>query len=620
MPHIVNRVMGGTNLGTPQMSELRNPRDGGRAAQGDAAVLAANQLRGAVAQPERVANSAKWIDLLSKRPEEIAAASSEGVLNALKKDVLFLANKHMKPDENAEFVKNLNKFSERTLPVAEKCGTLLQVFRLITVEGKVPEADRLLLARKVVQNAALPNRIDQGFHNTCNVTSLETRMYTRRPSLAAGIVADLAINNSFTAANGRAISLHSLEKDSEALLYRFDDGTRNYASQLFQLAAVNVYWSNQDIMPDGRFAGKGNIRYCQGSRTGGGTGEYIENVGTNPPTRYTLKHGDADGPQLDVDELVFINTQLTGQQEDDFIIERNGFSKKKGVLSVESSADLRATLTRLKNENKFPCLLVVDAAMPPFGSVDRQNSSFGRHAVTVTDYDARRDAISIDNQYGSKQDITGNASEKACTDSHTLYDAMRSRPPLGHVWENVKKNVANIDWKDCSKATLAGCSTTALLQTAFRSHALTSTVAGPRGAVIAVERGPLARMAWRGGSTLAAAALVVGVNDLDKAFRDGPEHGFGVTGRLAMTALGYELGFGIATDLLAKTGTKWMPAKVAVPVMAGIACATTYDVAVGECFENIFRTGYRRVASSIRGSEDSSTLGTVKHLGADFRR
>lgn len=599
------------------MAEVRRP-NADRSVLNEVAQLAAGQLRDAANQaPARANNDALWKSILEKPAGERDALTRETVLNSLRDDVLSLASKRMSKEDNAEFVKWMRAFDDRKgVSTAERAGTLLQVYRVMTSEGKMPEPDRLLLARLVVQNAAMPNRIDQGNHNTCNVTSLETRTYTRTPSIAAAVVADLAVNGFLVTANGRNITVPSLDKDFEAQLYRFDSSARNYASQLFQLGAVNVHWANQDTMPDGKFAGKGNIRYGQEKSSGGKTGEYIENTSVNPPQRFTLKRGDADAPQLDVDELIYINEQITGKREDDLILERNSYSKKKGVVSVDSPADLRSTLTRLKNENKFPCLLIVDAAMPPFGS---DANRFARHAVTITDYDPATDRISVDNQYGSKQDLTGKPGEKPCTNSTELYEAMRSRPPFGQVWDNLKKNVSKMDAHDVARASLAGCSMTALYQTAFRSHALTSKVVGPGGAVALVERSALSKMAWRGGSALAAAAIVIGTNDLHRALSEGPEHAVGLTGRVIMTSLGYEIGFGLTTDIMTKLGTKNMPAKVAIPVMAGIACATTYDVALGENFENIFRGGYRQAAAYIRG-DSSSTLGTVNHLGNYNRR
>lgn len=596
------------------MAEVRRP-DTDRSVLNEVALLAAGQMQDVANRPPaRAIDVAFWNSMLEKPRAECEALSSDSVLNNLRSDVLSLASRRMNKEDNADFVKWMSAFDERKgVSTAERVGTLLQAFRLMNSSGQLPEADRLVLARLIVQNAAVPFRIDQGNHNTCNVTSLETRIYTRTPSVAAGVVADLALNGFFVAANGRRIVLSSLDKDLEAHLYRFDSSARNYASQLFQLGAVNVYWANQDTMPDGKFAGKGNIRYAQDKSTSGSTGEYIMNTAVYPPQRFTLKRGDADAPQLDVDELIDINEHLTGKKEDDLIIERNSYSKRKGVVSVDSPADLRSKLTRLKNESKFPCLLVVDASMPPFGS---QVNGFARHAVTITDYDPQADRISVDNQYGSKDDISGKPSEKPCTNSTELYEAMRTRPPFGQVWDNVKKNVSKMDLHDVTRASIAGCSMTALLQTAFRSHAHTTKVIGPAGTVSLVERGAFSRMAWRGGSALAAAAIVIGINDLHRALREGPEHAVGLAGRVAMTSLGYELGFGLATDVLTKIGTKNMPARIAIPVVTGIACATTYDVAVGESFENIFRGGYRRAAAYFLG-DDNRALGVVTHLGKD---
>lgn len=143
------------------------------------------------------------------------------------------------------------------------------------------------------------------------------------------------------------------------------------------------------------------------------------------------------------------------------------------------------------------------------------------------------------------------------------------------------------------------------------------------GTALAAEARLGSSLVWRAGSTLAAGAVVVGVTDLGKAFSEGTEHGVGATGRILMASLGYELGFGIAADVVKRTGTKWLPAKVVVPVTFGLACATAYDTALGENFEKLFRTAYRRSreyfrpVDTLRPVTDSTQRGGYAYLSND---
>lgn len=707
------------------MSEIR---------KGDTAPIIDNTalLREVQLQQGHAQSSFNWRDVASKDLEKRQRffLDNESACSALAMEVLSLARHKMAASELQEFRQSLDTLQKRSLSAPEKGGALLQVHRLLTAtSGAVGESERIQLAKLVLQNAAFPNRIDQGNHNTCNVTTLETRCYSRYPSIAAGVVADIALTGQFKTADGTMVKLESLEKDFESRLYRIDGGSRNYASQLFQMVAINAYWSRQDHMPNGKYAGRGNIVYAQESSRGNSTGEYILNKGVSPAQRFTLKNGGADGPQIDVEELVDINNQIVGKEEDDLILERNSSARKKGIVSIDSSADLRRVLTRLKAENKFPVVLVVDAAMPPFSSGSDQASRFARHGVTVTDYDSVNDKVTIDNQYGKANDHTGEPGQKARAGSEELYLAMRTRPPFGQVLDSMKKNLSNMEIKDFYRAASASGAMTAFYACAFtgssrpriipiaeqrlerliaadssqvsrravehrldrliqadRALAASATTAEQRllgsaasleggtrtlagqaattveqrilagttersifngtarlssrptsilasGALNEVERRTLmasagagetraaSSLGWRLGSSLAAAALIVGVSDLRKAFSEGTEYGIGATGRVVMTSLGYEVGFALSAEVLERVGTKWLPAKVAIPVTVGLACATAYDTALGENFEKLIRSGYRQAREHFRSEPTTLVAGNGinKSLTAEAR-
>src|SRR5258706_14041011 len=59
------------------------------------------------------------------------------------------------------------------------------------------EADRVRVAKQVMSQEATPTSIDQGRHNTCNVTTVEERTYTRNPSEAAKLVEQVATTGAY---------------------------------------------------------------------------------------------------------------------------------------------------------------------------------------------------------------------------------------------------------------------------------------------------------------------------------------------------------------------------------------------------------------------------------------
>ncbi|MBI2812644.1 MAG: hypothetical protein HYX67_17705 [Candidatus Melainabacteria bacterium] len=110
--------------------------------------------------------------------------------------------------------------------------------------------ERNQLAGSILHNASLRTGTDQGFHNTCNVTTLERRLNVTNPAEAARIVSEVGLTGQFQSKDGKMIKLDaaSLHEDKEASLQFGDkatDGKRNYASQLFDQAEINNYWQHR---------------------------------------------------------------------------------------------------------------------------------------------------------------------------------------------------------------------------------------------------------------------------------------------------------------------------------------------------------------------------------------
>ena len=96
-------------------------------------------------------------------------------------------------------------------------------------------ADRVHIAEQIMSHAADPQLIDQGGHYTCAVAALESQMFTRNPSQAARMIADVATEGAFETASGKTVRPDSslLKPDSEAQEHPTPDRSRSYASQLF---------------------------------------------------------------------------------------------------------------------------------------------------------------------------------------------------------------------------------------------------------------------------------------------------------------------------------------------------------------------------------------------------
>ena len=137
----------------------------------------------------------------------------------------------------------LNELQRRHLSPAEINKTLEQVCRLLeATDGAVQRNERRLAAIDLLYTAAHPETIAQGRHGTCSVAALEYKMYLQHPSVAAEMVASAALTGTWKGKDGKLISIPSeglAAGEIERKHYPPQDGERSYASQLFQLTALN---------------------------------------------------------------------------------------------------------------------------------------------------------------------------------------------------------------------------------------------------------------------------------------------------------------------------------------------------------------------------------------------
>jgi hypothetical protein len=313
------------------------------------------------------------------------------------------------------FRKDLHIFRDtacvRGLKSSEIESTLRQIHRLMSEQdsSQINLRDRQYIAEQIMSHAAHPTSIDQGRHNTCTVAAVESATFTRHPAEAAKLIADIAEDGSYIS-NGQFRGLDGKlsplkvdvrpEKDEEANAYQ-QSGVRTYASELFQVAAVNLYYANQNRL---RNEHKGYQQFASG-RDDTDTGERIIDSRDGHPLRPEVK-----SPRLRDGAVGFISRAITGvaSKSDTLIVSdtyRSGGSDY--TTGIHSLRDLRETLSRFKAEDGFPVFVKVNCMCEPFyldARLSRASGSNGAHAVTIRDYDAKTGSVMIDNQWGDSAD------------------------------------------------------------------------------------------------------------------------------------------------------------------------------------------------------------------------
>lgn len=517
------------------------------------------------------------------------------------------------------FTSHMSDFEARAIRQGISEREVIETYKEIQRILQSPEAAKLCstvkLAREVLRNASEPTSIDQGQHPTCNVTSYECRLYARSPLLAARLVADVATGAGFQCEDGTLIKPKSIQPDDEARKDVVPNHQRNYASQLFQLTAINIYWNRQASLPEGTRPGRGNIHYCQDVEKGPAR-EYLLDCSKEPPQRVVLKIGKNDSPHIGLTEISAIDQQITRQKPQDLGIIRQSSSPAEGIIAIESHEQFQATLTRLKQENKFPVLLHVDANLKPFGSQDESTkNTHAPHLVSITDFDPQTGLVSVDNQWGSENDFTGKPGQKPKVPVEELFKSTKVYTMSGgEVWDEMVKHLKKTTWQDVAKVGVAGITTDLAWRGAFGSYPTRMIQsglyrgykAGIPGSLSALEftHTTSGRLAMRGATTLSTLALVYAANDVHSAFKRSTEEGVGRLVRLGEVSALYEAGaftgLGIAhlTRLNKIAGAKW-----GLAVTCGIAAATVYDGIVGEPLEIVAREGVNYLRKKITGRD-----------------
>lgn len=335
----------------------------------------------------------------SNRNDAEAARSREALLRSAERNI---AN----PRDRERFRGNIAAFEARAaqdkLDPAEVARTYQNIDRLFNAppDSPVSKWRRRQLAQEVMGQAARPQTIDQGNdNNTCNVTAVENIIYSKQPGAAAKLVADVATTGSYTASDGTKVTLNAqdFKPDAEASRHPRKDGDRSYATQLFNLTAVNLHYQKNEP----------RLRY----EIVPGKGERVMDHSKHPPVETRDEKGKViDHPNLDDDHIVGVHNMISGKSGGDvYLVHKNAVEgESKLITTFDSPQALADKLREMKAKGDLPVILAVNCAVNPFyktsGGGSPRNYE-GEHVVVVRDIEG--DRVAVDNQYGTAGDHLG---------------------------------------------------------------------------------------------------------------------------------------------------------------------------------------------------------------------
>ena len=106
--------------------------------------------------------------------------------------------------------------------------------------------DRATICEQALHNIAYPRRIDQGGNPTCNITTGEIYIASRRPEHYTDLCRQIAISGEYTGTSGQTYRMPSqgMRPGREEASFNIDTATqgggRNWASKLIQIAGINT--------------------------------------------------------------------------------------------------------------------------------------------------------------------------------------------------------------------------------------------------------------------------------------------------------------------------------------------------------------------------------------------
>jgi len=400
-----------------------------------------------VVQP-RMMHPDRLEDIGKTRPEEVERYH-DGFKKYEHKQLEDWAKKNLTdPAELFRFQQDMRDFELRAktdgLATADVTTTYQQIKRLTAASGETPltTLERNRLAIQVMHQAAHPTSIDQGQHKTCNVTTVESRAYSRTPAQAARLVADVALNGEYRAKDGTTVKLDP-KGHHESLQYPTPYGARTHASEIFQVTAVNLFYEKQNALTGSK------IRYEQVEPKAGeqgDLGERLMDYSGPEPKEVMDDKGPVRRPRLYDGELTAISNLISSRSEEDVTLVSDKWTcSADNVCKLATEEEFTAKLKDLKARGMLTAILRVNTIAEPFYTDSGNGTaggSGGAHVVTVTDFDEKNGTASVDNQWGWGVDHV----KSKPISIHDLYISMQSDQDIEallkkDVQRNAERNI-----------------------------------------------------------------------------------------------------------------------------------------------------------------------------------
>lgn len=367
------------------------------------------------------------------------------------------------PAQRERFHDLMNKFEERCtkngVSSDEVSQTYLHLTQLLSAENKAINGvdASTKLAEQILYICANPDVVCQGENKTCTLASIEKRMYTLKPSEATRLITEISINGQYklnhksgetsgpdsnpVIINAREIpGLLDEDFESKCLFAEFDpvrdrdlqrNGQRSRASQIFQIAAANVAYAEENLKsPAEQKIYRRKSGYSDKD-------ELVVVDRTRPDEREKLVE---NSPALGDDQISKLYNRIAGTEDKDFVL--LGAQKPEVVEGGAASApthqgtpetfrainnpeELLNHLRTLDAQDRLPAIVTVEGGHPFI----RYQRSDGLHAITVNEVgtdQGNKTSVTVSNHWYKPKSSTIAA--------ETLFNAMQPRSQ----WKNCK--------------------------------------------------------------------------------------------------------------------------------------------------------------------------------------
>ncbi len=259
---------------------------------------------------------------------------SESVQEARERLVEAAEKKGIKSDRFESYLNTLEKCSKRYNSKPEQIALALDnLADILTSKDKSPlySEDQLKqIVETGLHNIAIPTEIDQGYHPTCNVTTVEVYSAARRPDKYTELLKQIALTGKYKTADGSTVTppVKALTPGRDEKSYDLDKPNidkRNIASMVIQMTLINgVYELGRYSRLKDSQTGKGTddgTRYVMGplrrkALPNNGWVDLGEDIliDKNGTTK-TNKAGDAiDGPEFYHEDVLTASELILGSK------------------------------------------------------------------------------------------------------------------------------------------------------------------------------------------------------------------------------------------------------------------------------------------------------------------